>query len=195
MPRTWLSVADLKKFLAVDTMNDTKGNALKFSALTGLRRGELLALKWSDIDFQKKVLKISRSLTRTEKGWILSKTKTEESLRTIPLSEKSIEILLVQKELTGDKSIVFSNLKGRVFDPNALYKSLDRLLENSNLTKVRVHDLRHSFASVLHEANVDHKTIQSLLGHSNIQTTLNIYVHPDDKNKKKAAQTMDDLLK
>lgn len=193
--RTWLSVDDLKKFLAIDTTNDTKGNALKFSALTGLRRGELLALKWSDIDFNKKILHISRSITRTEKGWITSKTKTEESNRTIPLSDKAIEILVAQKKLTGSRLIIFSNLNGRVFDPNAFYKSLDSLLENANLPKVRVHDLRHSFASVLHEANVDHKTIQSLLGHSNIQTTLNIYVHPDDKNKKKAAQTMDDLLK
>lgn len=193
--RIWLSVDDLKRFLAIDTTNDTKGNALKFSALTGLRRGELLALKWSDIDFNNNTVKISKSLTKTEKGWAVSKTKTPESVRLIPLSKSAIKILHDQKEITRDKSVIFATIKGKMINPNYLTHTLNGLLTKADLPKIRVHDLRHSYASILHGANTDHKTIQALLGHADIQTTLNIYVHSDDKNKKKAAQTMDDLLK
>lgn len=193
--RTWLSADDLKKFLTIDTTNDTKGNALKFSTLTGLRRGELLALKWSDIDYDQHTVKVSKSLTKVAKGWTISKTKTNESIRTIPLNDIALEILNDQKKLTGSNALIFSKAKGTHFNPSSLYDDLKCILKQAGLQNIRIHDLRHSFASILHEANIDHKTIQSLLGHANIQTTLNIYVHSDDKNKKKATQTMGDLLK
>lgn len=193
--RTWFSVDDLKKFLAIDTSKDTKGNALKFSALTGLRRGEVLALKWSDVDFTKNTVVVSKSLTWTEQGWKISNTKTSESVRIIPLSDEVLKILVDQKELTKNNSMIFSRADGKIIGADNLRHHLNVLLEQANLPQVRVHDLRHSFASILHGANVDYKTIQSLLGHASIQTTLNIYVHTNDQQKKKAAQTMNNLLK
>lgn len=201
----WLSLEEIYRFLQVDTSEDPLGNVLKVSLLTGLRRGEVLALKWSDVDFEHNTLRVQRSLTRGEKSVKISTPKTEESTRVVPLPQIAIDIFKSQKAFQNEekkkvgifykkKNFVFANPLGEHFFPDSLKRAITRVLKKANLPTVRIHDLRHSYASLLHQNGVQDKTIQKLLGHRDILTTMNTYVHSDEEIKKVAAQKIDNLI-
>lgn len=203
--KTWIGIEEMKKILEVDTTKDTIATALKISLLTGLRRGEVLALKWSDIDFTSSTLRIERAIIRKAKGTKITTPKTAESNRTVPLPDVAIEILTnhsnFQKEqikeagvLYKEKGYIFAGRVGQLFHPDSMRNGLKRILDAIGLPHMRVHDLRHSYASTLFENGIEPKTIQKLLGHSEIGVTLNTYVHLKDKTKKEAVQKIDDLL-
>lgn len=203
--KTWIGIEEIKKILEVDTTKDTIATAIKVSLLTGLRRGEVLALKWSDIDFKNSTLRIERAIIKKAKGTEITTPKTDESNRTVPLPDIVIEILNnhrnFQKEqikeagvLYKKKGYIFAGGVGQLLYPDSTRKGLKRILAATGLPDMRVHDLRHSYASTLFEHGIEPKTIQKLLGHSEIGVTLNTYVHLKDKTKKEAVQKIDDLL-
>lgn len=152
---------------------------LMTAILTGLRQSELLGLKWGDIDFHGKQLYVQRSLSRGE----LAKTKTTSSCRTVPLSDVLIRELKkwklrCPKHPEGKFDLVFPNRDGKPEHPDNLrrrvfYPSLRR----AGLRRIRFHDLRHNFASLLIAQNVNVKVISVLMGHSSIKVTLDVYGH------------------
>ena len=158
------------------------------SLYTGLRLGELLALKWQNVDFKNKILKItlttSKCLENHKQISLETTPKTNSSIREIPLTADLIKIL---KELKAEScEYVISNKNGQKVDYRTYQKSFENLLKRLNIKHYGFHSLRHTFATRLLENGVDIKTISELMGHSNPTTTLNRYVHTNMQNKLKA---------
>jgi integrase len=162
----------------------------KIALFTGMRQGELLALRWSDIRLNERVIYVRRSVYRRRKhGWVFSDPKSANSTRKIDVDESAIKALrhhrarqLQERLLKGDRwednDLVFPNTLGRpVRADNFLKDWFYPLLEKSGLPKIRFHDLRHSCASLLLELGVQPKVVQELLGHSSIAITMDIYSH------------------
>lgn len=170
-------------------------------AYTGLRRGELLGLEWSDVDFKNKTISVSKTLVTINGKLSTQSPKTKRSARTISLDDSTVQILkdwkLEQKKLffkygVKSKDIVITNTKGGCFDFAHFRDELRYFLGKHKLKQFSVHSLRHTHASLLFEAGIEPKTISDRLGHSNIQTTLDMYTHLNDKQRSDVA---DRLLK
>ncbi len=170
-------------------------------AYTGLRRGELLGLEWSDIDFKNKTVSVSKTLVTINGKLSTQSPKTKRSARTISLDDSTVQVLkdwkLEQKKLffklgVKSKNIVITNTKGGHFDFAHFRDELRYFLGKHKLKQFSVHSLRHTHASILFEAGIEPKTISDRLGHSNIQTTLDMYTHLNDRQRSDVA---DRLLK
>ena len=157
---------------------------------TGIRLGELLALNIGDIDFDNKTLSISKSLNRTNGVDVISLPKTDASIRTIYLPQFVVDEM---KEYCG--MLYGRTEKDRLFvlTKSHLEKEIKRGAELAGLNTIRVHDLRHSHASLLISNGTNIATISKRLGHEKIKTTLNIYGHMFDKDAKDAADMLDKI--
>lgn len=178
--------------------------------MTGLRRGEILGLKWSDIDFEKGKINVIHNLYRinntdenatTKYKLELLTPKTETSKRSIPINQLMIEELLKHKEKQDlekmyyasdykDLGMVFTRPNGDYISPREFLRQYQKLLSTAGLEKKRFHDLRHTVASLLINANENPKVIQQLLGHSTISTTLDIYAHVMGETMNKSIDTL-----
>ena len=181
---------------------------IMFAAFYGLRRSEIIGLKWSAIDFKNKTITIKHTVTETSvdgKFTMVSKdrAKNKSSMRSLPLVADFADYLTERKErqeefkrLCGRSynhdfdEYIYVDEMGNLTKPNFLTDNLDTVLRNNNMRKIRFHDLRHSCASVLLANGVTLKEIQEWLGHSNFSTTANIYAHLDKSSKSRSAQTM-----
>ena len=194
----------------------TKGDLIELpvmlAAFYGLRRSEVLGLKWDAIDFEKKTITIKHTVTQTTldgKSVIIEKdrTKTKSSYRTLPLVKPFEDALLRKKaeqaenrRLCGkcyDKShldYINVNEMGKLISPGFLTQHFQLVLERNGMKKIRFHDLRHSCASLLYSNGVALKDIQEWLGHSDISTTSNIYTHLDYSSKVASANAILSLL-
>lgn len=194
----------------------TKGDLIELpvmlAAFYGLRRSEVLGLKWDAIDFEKKTITIRHTVTQTTldgKSVIIEKdrTKTKSSYRTLPLVKPFEDALLRKKaeqaenrRLCGkcyDKShldYINVNEMGKLISPGFLTQHFPLVLERNGMKKIRFHDLRHSCASLLYSNGVALKDIQEWLGHSDISTTSNIYTHLDYSSKVASANAILSLL-
>lgn len=181
---------------------------------TGLREGELLGLKWSDIDFINKELKVQRSIKQVsiinsdgsrEYKTIIQTPKSKNSIRTVPIPSSLIPILkeqdLQQKQdrlkfgaSYANNDFVFTTETGNLIDARNLLRSYKRLLKKAGIPYKKFHALRHTYATKLFEANVPLKTVQTLLGHSDISITANIYTHVMPKEKIEAAEKLNNLF-
>lgn len=190
----------------------TKGDLIELpvmlAAFYGLRRSEVLGLKWDAIDFEKKTITIKHTVTQTTldgKSVIIEKdrTKTKSSYRTLPLVKPFEDALLRKKaeqaenrRLCGkcyDKShldYINVNEMGKLITPGFLTQHFPLVLERNGMKKIRFHDLRHSCASLLYSNGVALKDIQEWLGHSDISTTSNIYTHLDYSSKVASANAI-----
>jgi integrase len=156
---------------------------------TGMRRGELLALKWQDIDFELGAVHVRRAFTRAKgQRYLEAEPKTEKSRRSILLAPGTIEILkqhrlkqLEAKQQAGEdweeRDLVFCTAVGTPLNPNKVLERFGTLLKRAGLPHIRLHDLRHSFASMMLKLDIHPKIVQELLGHSRITETLDIYSH------------------
>lgn len=172
-------------------------------AYTGLRRGELLALEWSDIDFENRTLRVERTLVRIAGQLSTQSPKTKKSRRMIALDPHTIEILkswrLKQKKIlfkngAGKSELVFSNSSGGYLMESRLRDELRKFLRKHGLPLITVHGLRHTHASILFEAGVEAKQIADRLGHSRIQTTLDMYTHINDNQRYEVTDRLLDFL-
>nr|DAS99021.1 MAG TPA: RECOMBINASE CRE [Caudoviricetes sp.] len=172
-------------------------------AYTGLRRGELLALKWSDIDFENRTLRVERTLVRISGQLSTQSPKTKKSRRMITLDPRTIEILknwrLKQKKIlfkngAGKSELVFSNSSGGYLMESRLRDDLRKFLRKHGLPIITVHGFRHTHASILFEAGIEAKQIADRLGHSRIQTTLDMYTHINDSQRYAVADRLLDFL-
>ena len=161
---------------------------------TGLRRGELLGLKWSDIDLEKGDLRVQRQIGRIDGKIIEMPLKTKNAYRTLPLSADAIDVLMQQRRKTGNSEWVFPSPTGGPMSPDSVLHMLHRVLKRAGLPKVRFHDLRHTFATLALQNGVDIKTVSGMLGHFSAGFTLDTYAHVTTSAKREAAKTMGNLL-
>lgn len=182
--------------------------AIKLAAFYGLRREEIIGLKWTAIDFENNTLTIQHTVTECNLDGkhieVASDTaKTDSSLRTMPLVTNFRAMLLAKKEkqehyrkLCGRSyckeylDYIFVNEMGERWKPRYLSDGFKRILEQNGLRRIRFHDLRHTCASLLLANNVPMKKIQEWLGHSDFSTTANIYAHLDFQSKISSAEAM-----
>lgn len=177
----------------------------RFLLQTGLRTGELVGLKWSDVDWESRTLTISRSMEyrHSTKERRIGEPKSKSGYRTIPLTEEAIEILRLQKKRNQSISIIpiewsefiFLCRKGTPVKNSTYDTMLFKLCEKADLPKFSMHVLRHTFATRCIEAGMKPKTLQTILGHSNIGITMNLYVHTTDDEKHKEIDQIAAALK
>lgn len=174
--------------------------------LTGMRRGELLGLEWSDIDFKNRTITIQRTSQYTPaKGIYTDSTKTEQSKRTVSAPESLMDLLLryrweqsQRRVALGDKWVdtdrLFTKWNGEPMHPNSPYTYLQKLLKKYDLPKVSLHSFRHTNATIMINSGTDIRTVSGRLGHSQTSTTLNIYAHLLQKADKAAADVVSNAL-
>ena len=160
---------------------------------TGLRRGELLGLKWQDIDWKNGVIKVRRSIARVNGEIVESPLKTKNSYRAVTISSQAIEVLKQQKAKTNDH-YVFPSPNGGPISPDSVNNMLKRVLARAGIPKVRFHDLRHTFATIALQNGVDIKTVSGMLGHFSAGFTLDTYAHVTTSAQKEAAATLGNIL-
>lgn len=156
---------------------------------TGMRLGEVCALRWSDINLAEGILRVQRTVYRINYGkrteLVLQTPKSENSIRSIPLTAKMLSVLCQMKDkkdcylLTGTE---------RPLEPRTMQYRFRRFLAKNNLTLRNYHVLRHSFATRCIEGGMDIKSLSEILGHANVQTTLQMYVHPSMATKRAAME-------
>ncbi len=202
---TPLSTDQVKQFLQ-DIKDDWLYPVFITALGTGLRRGELLGLKWDVVDLETGAALIKRELVQVKgKVRLEEYTKTKGSTRTIALPDMVIREL---KKLRGkqkqdrlllgpayqDNDYVFCWPDGSYIRPDYVYNRLKTLLNEHGLPSIRFHDLRHTFATMLLEAGEHPKVVSEMLGHSSITITLDIYSHVLPSMKEKAAAKLNDIL-
>lgn len=190
-----LSKADYKKVKDYVKENLTFRNLGVLVCLsTGMRIGEICALKWSDIDIHEGVLHVQRTIQRiyviSQDGkrhteLIVDSPKTKNSYRDIPLSPDLIKIFKAFEKILNPEYFVLTN-EEKSTEPRTYRAYYKELMQRIGLKPIKFHGLRHSFATQCIASKVDVKTVSVLLGHSNISTTFNLYVHPDMEQKKAA---------
>lgn len=177
----------------------------KFLLQTGLRTGELVGLKWSDIEFEKRTMTISRSMEyRHSVGeWRIGGPKSKSGYRTIPLTDEAIHILKKQKHKNlcfkiiplEWQEFVFLCRKGTPIKNSTYDTMLFKTCEKIGIPKFSMHVLRHTFATRCIEVGMKPKTLQTILGHSNIGITMNLYVHTTEEEKQKEIEKIAEALK
>lgn len=198
-----LSRADQKKIMNYIQEHFTFRNLGVYICLSaGMRIGEVCALTWEDVDTENGVINVKRTIQRIyviEDGirrteLILDTPKTKNSIREIPLSKDLLRILKPFKKIVNPSFFVLTN-DAKPTEPRTYRSYYKNLMKDLKMPELKFHGLRHSFATRCIESNCDYKTVSVLLGHSNISTTLNLYVHPNMEQKKKAIEQMFRALK
>jgi integrase len=187
-----------------ETVADHPLEALYILAVTtGLRKGEILGLRWTDVDLDSKTLQVRRSLSFMKGGSVFVPPKTAKGKRNIGLSRISIEALqkhrllqAEQKELwSEDHDLVFPNTMGQPRQSNSVVNtSFERIKRKGNLPNIRFHDLRHTCATLLLSKGVHPKIVQELLGHSSISITLDTYSHVLPNMQEKVVEAMEEIF-
>lgn len=162
------------------------------AAMRGLRRGECLGLRWSDIDFEKEVAYVRNNYVVVKCEQIHRKVKTKESERTFDIEGFLSEELKRHKSKAS--SIYVNEIDGQLPDPSHLSRQLKSFQEANNMPLCRFHDLRHTFAVLQLECGTDLDTLKRLLGHSKIGITSDTYLHENKTLRKKASSKIDNLV-
>lgn len=199
-----LTISEQKMFLEGAT-GQSYENQYRFVLQTGLRTGELVALQWRNVDFKKKTLTIDRSMEYryTVGEWRIGEPKSKSGCRTIPLTEEAIRILKDQKEKNKKIKVIpmefaeyiFLCRKGTPIKNSTYDTSLFKICDKVGMKRFSMHVLRHTFATRCIEAGMKPKTLQMLLGHSNIGITMNLYVHTTEEEKQKEIELVAEALK
>lgn len=193
-----LSIANQKKIMRFVEDNFTFRNLGIFICLsTGIRIGEICALTWDDIDTENGVIHIRKTIQRIyirENGikkteLLIDTPKTATSMRDIPMIKDLYEILKPLKKVVNNDYFVLTN-EATPTEPRTYRNYYKKLLDKLGIPPIKFHGLRHSFATRCIESKCDYKTVSVILGHSNISTTLNLYVHPNYEQKKKCIDKM-----
>ena len=193
-----LSAANHKKILNYIQSHFTfSALGIYISLSTGLRIGEACALKWGDINVADGTITVRRTIERIyiiegerkHTELVINTPKTMNSNRIIPMCKELLAMIKPLKKVVNDDYYVLTNNE-RPTEPRTYRNYYKGLMEKLGIPKLKYHGLRHSFATRCIEAGCDYKTVSVLLGHSNISTTLNLYVHPDMDQKKRCISKM-----
>ena len=169
---------------------NSRNVGLLISLYSGIRIGELCALRWEDVDFKKNCLTINKTIQRVyikDKNKNISKViittpKTKNANREIPINKDFLEIL---KKVKSDKEHYILTSNEKYIEPRTYRKYFNKVLDELKIKHFNFHSLRHTFATNCISLGVDYKTVSELLGHANVNITLNLYVHPRYSQKKK----------
>lgn len=175
---------------------------IRTMAYTGLRRGEILALTWNDIDFTNKTLTVDKAVGQTNSNKIyLKDPKNENSNRTISVddttlnvlrrwrAEQSQQLLKFGFAPLGGQQLVFNHPRTNgLLNPSIIYSQFKKICEQNDFRFIKVHGLRHTHCSLLFEAGVPMKDVMKRLGHGDIKTTMNIYTHVTEQSEQRSAQ-------
>lgn len=169
---------------------NSRNVGLLISLYSGIRIGELCALRWEDVDFKKNCLTINKTIQRVyikDKNKNISKViittpKTKNANREIPINKDFLEIL---KKVKSDKKNYILTGNEKYIEPRTYRKYFNKILDELKIKHFNFHSLRHTFATNCISLGVDYKTVSELLGHANVNITLNLYVHPRYSQKKK----------
>ena len=202
--QTW-SEEEVNQFLT--RAKDSHYYALFHTALfTGMRRSELLALRWQDVDLLFNQVCVNRSLHHLKDGtYIFTQPKSAKSRRTIALTPSSVLVLrdhqarqrldqTMQGIPQSDQDLVFSNIDGKPLRPNTITRAWNTLAAQCGLKRIRLHDARHTHASLMLKQGIHPKIVQERLGHASIQMTIDTYSHVTPGLQEAAALRFDDLL-
>jgi len=199
-----LTIDVQKKFLEA-VVGYSYENQYRFVLQTGLRTGELIGLKWSDIDFENRTMKIERTMEYRYKvgEWRVGPPKSKSGYRTIPLTDEAIRILENQRSKNKSLKLVPIEWKDTVFlcrkgtpVKNSTYDTgLFKYCDRVGIPRFSMHVLRHTFATRCIEGGMKPKTLQKILGHSNIGITMNLYVHITEDEKHREIDLVADALK
>lgn len=198
-----LSISHQKKLMQYVTDNFTFRNLGIYICLsTGMRIGEVCALKWRDIDLSTETIHVNRTIERIyiiegderRTELVIGTPKTKNSIREIPISKELMKLIRPLKKLVNDDYFVITN-EAKPTEPRTYRNYYKQLLKQLDIPDLKFHGLRHSFATRCIESQCDYKTVSVILGHANISTTLNLYVHPNMEQKKKCINQMFKALK
>ena len=188
---------------------------IKLSFATGFRIGELLSLKWTDIDTENHTISVQRNIKKTyvfddngnkELKRLIQTPKTQSSIRTIPYpleldmllkkwETEQKQIILAMGKDYNKQDFIFADIHGNPLNEKILPRAFKKILKNLDIEEIKYHDIRHTFATRLFEKGIPAKTVQVLLGHSDISTTLNTYTHVLDETKENAIETISYMFK
>lgn len=174
---------------------------------SGARRSEICALRWSDIDFDTRMMSITKSLKVVE-GQVYEKTtKTESSVRTIKLSESTIKVLkeyqewqnayikVLGRRWVGTEDRIFTSKEGKYMFPGVCDHILRHIVHKYDLDPICFHELRHTCASLLINSGIDPKSVSKRLGHADTSITMEIYTHAFEESKNACADKFDEMMK
>lgn len=178
---------------------------LTMAVVTGMRRGELLALRWSNIDLERRTLLVLHTVDYIERQYVETEPKTTAGKRLIDLPSFLVEMLkqhrvkllerqLKQGEAWSDLDLVFPGFHGRYFNPSYLLELFGKVLREAGIPHMHFHDLRHSAATILLSMGVNMKVVQALLGHSDIAITLGLYSHLLPSMQREIVEKWDDVF-
>ncbi len=178
---------ELRSFLG-STAKHHHGALLRLAAMTGLRRSELIGLRWADLDMEKGVLRVRRRITTVNHVPVEGDVKSARSRRTIDVDAQTMKILRAHRKAQlelrmsvgngyDDRDLVFAMPDGATWNPDVLTRGFARLVKASDLPRIRLHDLRHTHATHLLAAGVNPKVVSERLGHASVAFTLDVYGH------------------
>ena len=190
-----LTPAEIERFLA-RAREEGYYELFLLELSTGMRRGEICGLKWSDISFLDGTLSVKRSVSSKAGGGVtVGDTKTGAGVRTIVMPP-SVATMLEKKQTTAVSQWVFPNFENPALplNPTAAYDKLKRILKRAELPLIRFHDLRHTFATHAIQGGVDAKTLAGLLGHTDASFTLDTYTHMTSDMHKHASSVVNNMM-
>jgi integrase len=198
--QTCWNQTQLRAFLDV-AMSHRLGAAMWLAATTGMRRGEILGLRWADIDLDTGRLSVRRSVACTGYQTHTTATKTPTSRRSIDLDDRTVRVLSTWRRQQTDElsatarsSTVFTRPDGQPIHPHVFSQTFERLRDIADVPPIRLHDLRHTHATLLLKAGVPLKVVSERLGHSNPAFTMATYQHVLPGMQAEAAATFANLI-
>ena len=164
--------------------------------VSGLRKGELVALLWDDLDIQNRTISVSKQYIKNPSGKLtLSRPKTETSVRRVSIPQEAVDLLIQEHEKHPENPYLFpSSTTGEMYYPDSVVKLHEKILKDAGLEHIRFHDLRHTFATLALQNGVDIKTVSSMLGHYDAGFTLRTYTHATRQMQDQAAETMGNFM-
>jgi integrase len=202
--KVW-SISQVNEFL--QTCTHSRYHPVFFlAAYTGMRKGEIIALKWDDIDFENKIIHVNKTLYKLSTGYSLDTPKSPSAVRSIYFDEEIENVLKRQKikqkeeklkngRIYQEKNLVFSQEDGGFVSPPSVNILFTRFIDRSGLPRIRFHDLRHTHATILLQMGVNPKVVSERLGHSSVQITLDVYSHVTKEIKKDISKDFSNMMK
>ena len=164
--------------------------------VSGLRKGELTALLWSDLDITNRTISVSKQYVKNpNRELTLSRPKTETSVRKVSISQEAVDLLVAEHKRHPNNPYMFpSPITREMYHPDSIVNLHKKILKDAGLPHIRFHDLRHTFATLALQNGVDVKTVSSMLGHYDAGFTLRTYTHATRQKQDEAAQTMGSFM-
>ncbi|MCP4607535.1 MAG: site-specific integrase [Planctomycetes bacterium] len=200
-----LDPSEVRRLLDVSS-SSTYGAVIFLALYTGMRRGEILGLRWSDVDLKNRTISVTQTLTYLKgKGLVFGEPKTAYSRRLVTLPSDAAALLaglrVKQKEQLQESGgqweescLVFGNTNGKPVHPDSVTKSFGKIIKRSGLPHVRFHDLRHTHATLMLKQGVHPKIVSERLGHASVNITLDTYSHVLPNMQEEAALAFEEVL-